>query len=540
MAKEQYPFFGGNYKTAFAAARRKLGPGKRFRYRDAKTGTIKVSGTSYRSEVSTPKATQVAGTQKDGQGNYTVDDNLLKSMGYKRLPSGEYLDEQTGDRISATDALNILQETGAWGGPELQEREINGQTHWVPVVTSKSGQFKPDTFVRANVVGDAVQHSGLRGIEVVGHRTHIQPRNSGFLPMYTPGHSNEDGLYGEYGSKNPIYKNISTGEYYMVHPKTGHIIASSPDENVLRDGSLWTPYHTGLYGDYNQSTQSFLNNVGAEHVAEAQRADENRRTNAPLHMEYDPATGRTYWMGQLTQNQFNAGQRNAVNNFASGVGNMTFAGLNLPNQAITGLGRVAISAINDGDYGWNNYLEGFGVKRNADGRYELTGFNNNSSVGLGDLVYEANHDVNPYVRTVLNFVNPESIAGTVSSIRNRGIVREGTPGTKAVKSSVTPTVMNAEELGYDYRDFGTEVAPAPYVVQYDPQVGIDPAWIYKILDAEYVPVDQSAGNDAMSAGDVQVEGSNGRRNDQRSQGRRSRSRLIKRNRQSAGKTDLTT
>ena len=100
--------------------------------------------------------------------------------------------------------------------------------------------------------------------------------------------------------------------------------------------------------------------------------------------------------------------------------------------------------------------------------------------------------------------------------------------------------MNAEELGYDYRDFGTEVAPAPYVVQYDPQVGIDPAWIYKIVDAEYVPVDQSAGNDAMSAGDVQVEGSNGRRNDQRSQERRSRSRLIKRNRQSAGKTDLTT
>ena len=116
MAKEQYPFFEGNYKTAFAAARRKLGPGKRFRYRDAKTGTIKVSGTSYRSEVSTPKATQVAGTQKDGQGNYTVDDNLLRSMGYKRLPSGEYLDEQTGDRMSATDALNILQETGAWGG----------------------------------------------------------------------------------------------------------------------------------------------------------------------------------------------------------------------------------------------------------------------------------------------------------------------------------------------------------------------------------------------------------------------------------------
>ena len=37
MAKEQYPFFEGNYKTAFAAARRKLGPGKRNRQSAGKT-----------------------------------------------------------------------------------------------------------------------------------------------------------------------------------------------------------------------------------------------------------------------------------------------------------------------------------------------------------------------------------------------------------------------------------------------------------------------------------------------------------------------
>lgn len=127
MAKEEYPFFKGDYRTAFAAARKALGSGKRFRYKDAKTGTIKISGTRYKSEVKTPKATYVAGTQKDGQGNYTVDDNLLRSMGYKRLPSGEYLDEKTGDRMSATDALNILQETGAWGGPNYKNVNLMGK-----------------------------------------------------------------------------------------------------------------------------------------------------------------------------------------------------------------------------------------------------------------------------------------------------------------------------------------------------------------------------------------------------------------------------
>lgn len=504
-----------------------------------------------------------------------------------------------------------------------EKMKVNGKWKTVNRAYYQSKEFPGKTLTYDQAVNVARNRGNFNGLEIgiVAHRTDIQngknraqgDKATGYIPVvkdneYRP--SMNDYLNGFKptkelaqkaaeagqitGTKNPVWQNYTTGEYYMTHPKTGQVMYSSSDEKVLQDPSLWTNYHTGLNGDENQAWDSFDNNRGALITAVDRNARMNQDINAPFHYNVQN-DGKVVPAGKLTTKQVVQGMNNAKQAWVNVINQANPA--SVVNHTVTGGIKLAF----DPNYKFDQYARGFDFNHmNQDvGQVQ----------GLGDLF-----DIeNPTLRFTSNFINPVAVASSlnikttgtkqgftngrttqikVANPRQGGFSRQVKPQYQQFKGGAyprgahgkyagnggfqggrnaqyngqynygggshtenlpwvgdywrtpatinvgyTPVFYNADAAPYS-RVFETNILPQPYSVDYEPTINNDPYRAQMIYDASK-PVAGSAGKDVRQTGNVTVGTSNDTTNELRSRGRRASTSKRQKNKQSIGKTDQT-
>lgn len=536
---------GQSFSKAFAEAR-KAGK-KQF------TWNGKIYGTQLKSEVKTPSKVTINNKKETSE----------DIRGFKRV-SRQEKDKRTGNYKKVT----YYQPDGF----------TNYQQNYTGVPT-KNGLLTREQAIKVFKANNAGGNTGVLGPEVslLGHRTHIKNNMSGFIPVKAT------------GTSNPVYQDYTTGEYYMVNPNTNIIIASSSDENVLKDPSLWAPYYTGYNGDENQAWGSFNNNRGARIVADDAKSRANQEANSAFHEVVNEDGNVIGHNGKISVKQNVAGQNAKKQAFANTVNAM----LNYPNNAILGLGRVVFNP----DYTLKNYVESLNLQNIGDGNGEKT-------YGFGDM-FEIE---DPSLRMISNFGNAYSLAGMLNEARvgtngsktqtytagekwtvpettsggrvtGRNVVRNtgrsyhmghaprgggevyqngwsvpniGVRGTTTkayipewqlqVNQPAGVTVNgNPQFIPYNSGDYNVEEptnyveAATPYSVEYQPGI-YDPYWSQMVKDATN-PIPGSVGKDVVQDNTIKVNKSNGSKNNLRSEGRTSRTTKEQKNKQKTQNAD---
>lgn len=403
----------------------------------------------------------------------------------------------------------------------------------------------------------------------------------GFLPVKT-----------EYSlpNGNSVEYNYPTKEYEMIAPN-GEILATSPDNNVLKDKTLWTAFHSGRNGDVEQSKTSFENSRYADAVAEYRNKEANRAVNGKLKLLLDENGNQVYdkngnpvYIGKLTTDQVVEGMNYGKKQFTDAAINA----FDSPNHIVVG----GIKYMTDKNYSGKDYLNGF-----LDSDTHMT--------GLGDLL-----DIeNPHTRFVANLVNPTATVATMSASRykpGRVVVKRSKPqymtikmpndpsgsfrrgntfaeGMGTINAKSGPWVGNAHgnvqyggkhisgtgsslkriDVGaqpvVEYTESSLEISPRTYALPdlhqeriFDTYQTTSPITI-EYQNAEYEPgyqyermfgspdyVSSTAAEDSSVPGTIVVNASNGQKNKGRSKGRRLIGKTkARKNKQEKGNTDTT-
>lgn len=565
---------GLSFSQAFAQAR-KVGL-KTFKWRG---GTY---GTQLASEVNLPQMISMDSVQMPGLTPIKNIESLpvspiqiLTGDSNERITRG-YTDEY-GHRFTPHQAQQVVDMSGHKGYALVEDDEGNPVSR---IGEALQGNYLAPGFYsndKAPVVG-----SGLNEVNVTGHLTKITDKSTGFQRVNAK------------GTKNPVYQNTMTGEYYMTHPKTRQVMYSSPDEKVLQDPSLWTNYYTGMNGDKNQAQDSFDNNRGAIRVAVDRNARMNQDINSPFHYNVQN-DGKVVPSGKLTTKQVVHGMNNAKQAWANAINQANPA--SVVNHTVTG----GIKLVFDPNYKFDQYIKGFDFNHmNQDvGQVQ----------GLGDLF----NIENPTLRFTSNFINPTAVASSLN-IKTTGAkqgftngrttqIKVANPGRGGFSRQIkpqyqqfkggayprgahgkyagnggfqggknaqysghynyggvshtenlpwigdywrtpatinvgyTPVFYNADAAPYS-RIFETNILPQPYSVDYEPTINNDSYRAQMIYDASK-SVAGSAGRDVRQTGNVTVGTSNGNRNELRSRGRKAFTSKRQKNKQSTGKTDTS-
>lgn len=316
---------GMSFGKAFQAAR-KAGLDK-FKWRGGEYGT------KYKTEVNTPHKVVMGEQQLPG---ITKISDKYENLKYIADPIGNYMGEY-GNRFNRQQAQRVVDESGHKGQMYVVDDEGKAM--------SRVGEAEKGHTLAPGFYGNAktpVVGSGLNEVVVLGHRTNIDDKTPGFIPVKAE------------GTKNPTYQDQYTGELYMTNPKTGQIMFSSPDETTLKNPSQWTNYYTGMNGDEGQAWGSFYNNQGARQVA----VDRQTRENQAADIQQRETDRRQ--LANITQAQERGAQY--IN-----------APFTIASHAIWG-------AFQPG------YVEGFGFKRGADGKIDWYGPNEQTVTGLGSRI----------------------------------------------------------------------------------------------------------------------------------------------------------
>lgn len=333
---------GLSFSQAFAKAR-KAGL-KTFKWRG---GTY---GTQLASEVNLPQMISMGSVQMPGLTPIKNIESLpvspiqiLTGNRNERVTRG-YTDEY-GHRFTPHQAQQVVDMSGHKGYALVEDDEGNPVSR---IGEALQGNYLAPGFYSNDKV--PIVGSGLNEVNVTGHLTKITDKSTGFQRVNAK------------GTKNPVYQNTMTGEYYMTHPKTGQVMYSSPDEKVLQDPSLWTNYHTGLNGDENQAQDSFDNNRGAIRVA----VDRNARGNQNVRIRQN--TIDKNMLSNITQAQEKGARY-----------------LQMPativNHAVWGAWNPA-NFDENGNYDWGAYWRGFGFKNGSNG-FDWYGPNKDTVTGFG-------------------------------------------------------------------------------------------------------------------------------------------------------------
>ena len=586
--------YSGDFGKAFTAAR-KAGL-KKFKYRNPKTGKVQEYGTQYADEIDLPK--QITINRIDLLPGMNIQKSyapVSSSLGETRVnPQLEVVTDANG-KLTLVQAQRATDESGEVGGAWIMDDDGK--------LISRIGKALPGHQLEEGYHSNAsapVVGNGIPEVTVMGHRTHIKEGKNADGSDKAAGYIRVKGAKGTY---NPVWQNQQTGEYYMVDPKSGEIIGSSSDENVINNPMLWTRYHTGLNGDVSQAWDSFVNNRGALRDAVDRQARENQEMRAPLHLVVDGQNNVIGVNGSLSQSQFDKGIKDARNNAAS----VASAVVNYANDRIIS----PIAAISNPNYSWSDYF------RTWDPRYAVQADAQNW--GAGDVF----NVQDPGARYALNMINAYSVAPMVAGVEfNPGGFKVGKTNVKpvtvtyktqagGVQGGNTRTGTISEGMGTGYRGGygpngrgiggrmgtqygwntpnysqrsitvtakGPEYQPVLYRTpsnfSFDPQYTIyDPVWITGNRElgktvaevpysVEYEPGGyddpyqedvftrglgyanahhngKAASDGSRTKGNTQVNYSSGNRSDDRSKGRRSRKTEQTENIQSVGKTNTS-
>lgn len=508
---------GLSFSQAFAQAR-KAGL-KTFKWRG---GTY---GTQLASEVNLPQMISMDSVQMPGLTPIKNIESLpvspiqiLTGNRNERVTRG-YTDEY-GHRFTPHQAQQVVDMSGHKGYALVEDDKGNPVSR---IGEALQGHYLEPGFYsndKAPVVG-----SGLNEVNVIGHLTKITDKSTGFQRVNAK------------GTKNPVYQNTITGEYYMTNPNTGQIMYSSSDEKVLQDPSLWTNYHTGMNGDKNQAQDSFDNNRGAIRVA----VDRNARGNQNVRIRQN--TIDKNMLSNITQAQEKGARY-----------------LQMPativNHAVWGAWNPA-NFDENGNYDWGAYWRGFGFKNGSNG-FDWYGPNKDTVTGFGSrmagLANLFGYDTtSPFAKSI---IATGDVAGNaaLAQLMTAGKSTSGF-GSPVIKANVVPAYSNTTvtipgssgyPVGYSPRDNFSEFNPIDvplryaqsYSVNYEPTINNDSYRAQMIYDASK-PVAGSAGRDVRQTGNVTVGTSSGNRNELRSRGRKAFTSKRQKNKQSIGKIDQT-
>lgn len=211
---------------------------------------------------------------------------------------------------------------------------------------AKSGEFKNRT----------------SEIVVTGSQRKIDKNTSGYIPV--------EGTHTNARGDSRVFKNYETGQYKVVD-NYGNVIADAYDPNAA-----------------NKDFQGWVINTGT--TQDIQRAQAGQARNEANLNEQNQLSQQERDR-QISERRF---QLKGIQDF-QGMANFAQSMINMPNHAITGAVRAAISP----NYSLQDYLHGFGMD---------AAWNGEQQVGLGDILEVQD----PYAKTALNFVNPLSVIGT--------------------------------------------------------------------------------------------------------------------------------
>lgn len=256
------------------------------------------------------------------------------------------------------------------------------------------------------------EFTNMGEVVVAAPRTKVDRKTPGYLPV-----DSRTDLVGPDGLTR-VFQNYETGEYFVTD-NYGNIVAQSYDPAAATPGFMGWNVYTGSEADMVRS------DLGAK-KAEYDRNEVNQ-------------------LAQQKEDRQRAGEeglikdiQDARHNFAAGTYNFAANAFNLPNHAVLGLARTALSD----QYNFGDYLDGFNVAN-------FTG-NTGQTIGLGD-VFEVD---NPYLRAGLNFANlysmPRGIQLGQSQLTLGTPTYKGTltyPTTKGSVYTTTKTVFPAKGWG---------------------------------------------------------------------------------------------
>lgn len=215
-------------------------------------------------------------------------------------------------------------------------------------------------------------------IGVTATYTKISPNQSGFIPVKTQDKNNPDG-------STRVYKNYTTGEYYLTD-MYGNVQGRTLDPSVVQKGN-W-----GFVKSDGGGQRDLRMAQTADLAHQANRNEANQLTR----QEYERKVGTEYDDRVAGAKRFVVGS------------NMVNGMINIPNNAITGLFRIAenIKAGTPEKYSWKDYVNSFTMDGMANG---------NTSIGLGSLVADRVDNLNPLVQMGLDIVNPMSAVAMVKA-----------------------------------------------------------------------------------------------------------------------------
>lgn len=353
-----------------------------------------------------------------------------------------------------------------------EKMKVNGKWKTVNRAYYQSKEFPGRTLTYDQAANVARNRGNFNGLEIgiVAHRTDIQngknraqeDKATGYIPVvkdneYRP--SMNDYLNGfkpteelaqkaaeagqVTGTKNPVWQNYTTGEYYMTHPKTGQVMYSSSDEKVLQNPSLWTNYHTGLNGDQNQAWDSFDNNRGALIVA----VDRNARGNQNVRIRQN-AIDRNM-LSNITQAQEKGARY-----------------LQMPATIVSHALWGAWNPANfdeNGNYDWGAYWRGFGFKNGSNG-FDWYGPNKDTVTGFGSrmagLANLFGYDTtSPFAKSM---IATGDVAGNAALAQLMTAGRSTTGTQKELQAyNVHGKGLSKNGFGFDKGKFGATTAGRP-------------------------------------------------------------------------------